>query len=164
MTLPGNVSTSTVASSTAMAHRVPDGVLEFWQADDRGIYHHPADPRWTRPTVSSGSGGWARMHDGRFSFTSMLPGRVPGDGDQHQAPHICVAVFARGLLNHLFTRMYFADEPSNATDPTLLRVPVHRRPTLIAHAVPPDGTDIARTYRFDIVLQGRDETVFFAVA
>jgi len=143
---------------------VPDGVLELWQADDRGIYHHPADPRWTRPTGFVGFGRVGTDHDGRFSFTSVLPGRVPGDGDQHQAPHISIAVFARGLLNHLFTRMYFPDEPSNATDPTLLCVPVHRRPTLIAHAVPPDGTDIARTYRFDIVLQGRDETVFFAVA
>jgi protocatechuate 3,4-dioxygenase alpha subunit len=144
---------------------VPDAVLELWQADDRGVYHHPIDPRWTRPTAFSGFGRVGTDEDGHFAFTSIVPGRVPGHGDELQAPHISVAVFARGLLNHLFTRMYFPDEPSNDTDPTLRCVPPHRRPTLIARAVSP--TDVAggpSAYRFDIVLQGRDETVFFAIA
>ena len=61
--------------------------------------------------------------------------------------------------------MYFPDEPSNDTDRTLLCVPMHRRPTLIAYAASPvDRADGARVFRFDIVLQGRDETVFFAIA
>jgi protocatechuate 3,4-dioxygenase, alpha subunit len=144
---------------------VPDAVLELWQADDHGVYHHHADSRWTRPTSFSGFGRVGTDEDGRFAFTSVLPGRVPGHGDELQAPHISIAVFARGLLNHLFTRMYFPDEPSNDGDPALLRVPAHRRPTLIARAMPPaDGADGARVFRFDIVLQGSGETVFFAIA
>ena len=144
---------------------VPDAVLELWQADDHGVYHHPADPRWTRPTSFSGFGRVGTDEDGRFAFTSVLPGRVPGHGDELQAPHISITVFARGLLNHLFTRMYFPDEPSNDTDQTLLCVPAHRRPTLIARAASPvDSTVGVRVFEFDIVLQGRDETVFFAIA
>ena len=144
---------------------VPDAVLELWQADEHGVYHHPADSRWTQPTSFSGFGRVGTDGDGHFAFTSVLPGRVPGHGGELQAPHISIAIFARGLLNHLFTRMYFPDEPSNAGDPTLLCVPAHRRPTLIARAMSPaDGADGARVCRFDIVLQGSGETVFFAIA
>ena len=77
-----------------------------------------------------------------------------------QAPHICVTVFSRGLLNHLVTRLYFADEPANATDPILLRVPEQRRATLLA-ARQQEGKSIV--YRLDIVMQGEGETVFFNV-
>lgn len=149
---------------------VPDAVLELWQADESGVYHHPADPRWTRPddvSELSGFSGFGRVgtdRDGRYSFRSVLPGRVPCGGDHDQAPHISIAVFARGLLNHLFTRMYFPDEPSNETDPMLRGVTANRRHTLIARAETPASTDGPREYRFDIVLQGRDETVFFAIA
>ena len=144
---------------------VPDAVLELWQADDHGVYHHPADPRWTRPTSFSGFGRVGTDEDGRFAFTSVVPGRVPGPGDELQAPHISIAVFARGLLNHLFTRMYFTDEPSNDADRTLLSVPADRRPTLIARETSPaDGSVGARMFQFDIVLQNSDETVFFAIA
>ena len=144
---------------------IPDAILELWQADDRGVYHHPADPRWARPTSFSGFGRVGTDEDGCFEFTSVVPGRVPGQGGELQAPHISIAVFARGLLNHLFTRMYFPDEPGNDTDPTLRCVPAHRRATLIARATSPsDGTVGARVFRFDIVLQGTDETVFFAIA
>jgi hypothetical protein len=72
--------------------------------------------------------------------------------------HICIAVFARGLLNHLFTRLYFAGDPANAGDPVLLHVPAERRTTLLAHASAAD----TRVYRFDIVLQGIGETAFFS--
>ncbi len=75
-----------------------------------------------------------------------------------QAPHICVTVFARGLLNHLVTRLYFADEPSNANDPVLQCVPDDRRTTLLARRELV-GTTV--TYHFDIILQGVSETVFF---
>ena len=77
---------------------------------------------------------------------------------QQQAPHICVAVFARGLLNHVFTRLYFADEGANADDPVLLCVPLERRTTLLAQPSERDGLAV---YCFDIVLQGDGETVFF---
>ena len=142
---------------------VPDAVLELWQADDRGVYHHPADARWSGRSDFSGFGRVGTDGDGLFEFTSVLPGRVPCDGGHH-APHISIAIFARGLLNHLFTRMYFPDEPSNGTDATLLRVPSERRQTLIARAMPRTDERAARAYRFDIVLQGRDETAFFAIA
>src|SRR5436190_956942 len=79
------------------------------------------------------------------------PGRVPFDGHRMQAPHICVAVFARGLLNHVYTRLYFADDPATADDPLLALVPAERRTTLLA--VREQDADPA-VYRFDIVLQG----------
>ena len=77
-----------------------------------------------------------------------------------QAPHICVAVFARGLLNHLFTRLYFADEPANAGRPGAARVPAERRATLLARR---GRARRVLVYRFDIVLQGAGETVFFNI-
>lgn len=142
---------------------VPDAMLELWQADASGVYHHSADARWTGTSKFSGFGRVGTDAGGRFYFTSVLPGRVPGDANLQHAPHISIAVFARGLLNHLFTRMYFPDDPSNDTDPTLLRVPPLRRSTLIARATSPADASGRRAYRFDIVLQGRDETVFFAL-
>jgi protocatechuate 3,4-dioxygenase alpha subunit len=143
---------------------VPDAVLELWQADERGIYHHPVDPRWTERASFRGFGRVGTDDDGHFSFSSVLPGRVPSDGDSYHAPHISIAVFARGLLNHLYTRLYFPDEPSNETDPVLQCVPAHRRSTLIAHASSVADAAPEREYRFDIVLQGRAETVFLAIA
>ena len=97
--------------------------------------------------------------DGGFRFTTIRPGPVPGRGNALQAPHIDVAVFARGLLKQLYTRIYFADEPANAGDPVLLSIddPAVRQ-TLIATRR--DGrrpTD----YRFDVILQGERETAFF---
>ena len=82
---------------------------------------------------------------------------MPGPGGRTQAPHINVGVFARGILKRLFTRIYFAGEPANATDPILALVPAERRATLIA-----DAPGSRRPSRFlDIRLQGEDETVFF---
>jgi protocatechuate 3,4-dioxygenase alpha subunit len=118
---------------------VPDAVLEVWHA-----------------------AGFARLgtdESGRFSLTTVRPERVQYDRATMQAPHLSVAVFARGLMNHLFTRIYFEDEPSNATDPILRHVSDARRATLVARAAPREG--LTRRYRFDIVLQGEGETVFF---
>lgn len=90
-----------------------------------------------------------------------MPGRVPGPGDSMQAPHIAVTVFARGLLKHLVTRIYFSDCAGHAEDALLNAVPAERRATLIAQPVP---SGQAGSYQFDIVLQegpsGRPETVF----
>ena len=118
---------------------VPDAVIEVWH--------------------SAGFGRLGTDEDGRFSFTTVRPERVPYDRSAMQAPHLSVAVFARGLMNHLFTRIYFEDEPSNATDPILRHVPEARRATLLARAEPGEG--LTRSYRFDIRLQGEGETVFF---
>jgi protocatechuate 3,4-dioxygenase alpha subunit len=138
---------------------VPDAMVEIWQANHHGRYHHPADQRAAPlDPAFSGFGRCGTDAAGFYWFETIKPGRVPFDGNRLQAPHICVAVFARGLLNHLLTRVYFADEPANAEDPVLERVPAERQVTLLARRESADG---AVVYRFDIVLQGADETVFF---
>jgi protocatechuate 3,4-dioxygenase alpha subunit len=118
---------------------VPDAVIEVWQA-----------------------AGFARIAtdaDGTFSFSTLRPKRVEFDRDTLQAPHLSIAVFARGLMNHLLTRIYFEDEPSTDSDPILRFVPEPRRTTLIAKRAPNDS--LTPLYRFDIALQGAGETVFF---
>jgi protocatechuate 3,4-dioxygenase alpha subunit len=134
---------------------VPDAMIEIWQADAGGIYNHPADPSHAQADPHFPGFGRSDTRDGgRFSFTTVKPGRV---GDQ--APHVNVHVFARGMLIHAHTRLYFSDESSNASDPVLAHVPAERRHTLIAQLQPGSGWP---TYCGSIVLQGADETVFFA--
>jgi protocatechuate 3,4-dioxygenase, alpha subunit len=98
--------------------------------------------------------------DGAFWFETIKPGAVPFAREEAslQAPHICVMILARGLLNHLATRLYFADEPATARDPILHLVPTERRATLIAQ---PTAVESRILYRWDIILQGAGETVFF---
>lgn len=137
---------------------VEDAMVELWQADAQGRYAHPADPRGTGAEFR----GFGRVGTGtderrRFAFRTIKPGSVDG----RQAPHIGVILFMRGLLVHLYTRIYFDDEAvANAVDPVLAAVPQDRRHTLIARrAATADGT----VYRFDIRMQGPDETVFLDV-
>jgi protocatechuate 3,4-dioxygenase alpha subunit len=135
---------------------VPDALVEVWQADSEGLYQHPADTRVVR--LDPAFTGFARSgtdEAGRFWFETIRPGAVPFDGQRMQAPHISLVVFARGLLAHLYTRLYFAGDPANAGDPILRLVPADRRGTLLAQR------DERGIYRFDIVLQGEGETVFF---
>jgi protocatechuate 3,4-dioxygenase, alpha subunit len=135
---------------------VPDAMIEIWQADAEGRYAHPADKRGS----NVGFKGFGRMGTGtdpeaRFIFTTIKPGSV----DSKQAPHINVIVFARGMLSHAYTRIYFSDEAdANAKDAALLSVPEDRRQTLIAER---ETGPLGTTYRFDIRLQGDGETVFF---
>jgi protocatechuate 3,4-dioxygenase alpha subunit len=138
---------------------VPDALVEIWQANAHGRYNHPADqgPAALDPSFT-GFGRSGTAEDGSYWFETVKPGPVPFDGEKLQAPHICVTVFARGLLNHLVTRLYFEDEPTNARDPLLQCVPNDRRVTLLARREPDDTMVV---YRFDIVLQGADETAFF---
>jgi protocatechuate 3,4-dioxygenase alpha subunit len=135
---------------------VPDALIETWQADPRGRFDHPDDPRG----AVSGFRGFGRCptdDTGRYAIRTLKPGPVPGPGGAPQAPHIDVSVLARGLLHRVVTRIYFADErDANAADPVLNTVPADRRGTLLAA---PD----AEGYRFDIRLQGEQETVFFDV-
>lgn len=139
---------------------VPDAMVEIWQADAQGIYDHPADPRHDRADKHfRGFGRADTVDDGQFSFKTVKPGRVPWDNQQDQAPHINVRVFARGMLTHALTRLYFSDESSNQTDPVLNMIAdAERRRTLIA--VLQESEDLP-AYCFDIVLQGDSETVFF---
>ena len=140
---------------------VIDAILEVWQANQHGRYVHPLDQRELPSEPGfSGYGRIATDNDGKYCFTTVKPGAVPFDDDRMQAPHIAIAVLGRGLLNHLYTRIYFDDEPANADDPVLLRVPSDRRSTLIA-ARQSAGAARDIVYRFDVVLQGAGETVFF---
>jgi protocatechuate 3,4-dioxygenase alpha subunit len=86
---------------------------------------------------------------------------VPGSGNAVQAPHVNVTIFARGMLTHAYTRLYFADERSNANDPVLNSIKNKaRRGTLLAARQDKNGKAV---YRFDIRLQGENETVLFDV-
>ena len=138
---------------------IPDHLIEFWQPDHEGRF---ADLHGHgEPSTLEGFRGFGRYGvedgDGTYSMLTVKPGRVPGPDGRLQAPHIDVTLLARGMLNRVVTRIYFADEPqANAADPVLATVPAPRRNTLLAQ--PTDGG-----YRFDIHLQGPGETVFFDI-
>jgi protocatechuate 3,4-dioxygenase alpha subunit len=135
---------------------VNDGLIEIWQANAEGKYAHPEDTQ--KKPIEKGWRGFGRIPtdaNGGFRFTTIKPGRVPGPGATLQAPHLVVAVFMRGMLKHLATRIYFPDEAAaNAEDPILKLVPAARRATLIPQK---NG----KALEWDIVLQGKNETVFF---
>ena len=140
---------------------VPDAVLELWQANRHGRFNHPRDRRDVPLDPSfTGFGRVATDAEGGFCITTIKPGVVPFDDHRVQAPHIAVTVLGRGLLNHLYTRIYFDDESRNASDPVLERVPTERRATLVAKR-DLNVSDSALIYQFDVVLQGNGETVFF---
>jgi protocatechuate 3,4-dioxygenase alpha subunit len=138
---------------------VPDGMVETWQANAAGRYRDQADDR-AEPPLEDGFLGFGRSgteDDGRFEIVTVKPGRVPWPEGGLQAPHIEVVVFARGLLKHAVTRLYFPDEAdANAGDPVLARLRPEQRDTVVA--VAEDGG-----LRFDIRLQGPAHTTFFAV-
>lgn len=140
---------------------IPDAVIELWQADSEGRYAHPADDREgdSAGGAFSGFGRTGTDGEGRFSFRTVKPGAVPGRGNALQAPHLNLVVLMRGLLSHVFTRVYFSDESeANDTDPVLNAVEPERRGTLIASRGESHG---ATVYRLTIRMQGDDETVFF---
>jgi len=136
-----------------------DAMLEIWQADGEGLYNSPSE---LRGTADPNFAGWGRqptdMETGTFRFETVKPGRVPLADGRLQAPHVNFWIVARGINLGLNTRMYFADEEAaNAEDPILQRVEHKVRvPTLLAAR---DGD----AYRFDIRLQGDDETIFFDI-
>ena len=134
---------------------VPDAMLEFWSASAAG----------GRVRVEADSRGFpagfcrtATDANGAYSARVTRPGPVPAAHGRTQAPHFLVLVFARGLLRHLITRVYFEAAPANNEDPVLLQVPAERRHTLIAGV---DQRD-ANIFHWNVVLQGNDETAFFA--
>ena len=143
---------------------VPDALIELWQANAAGRYDHPDDAQSDKPLDPNfrGFGRVATDAEGRFRTTTIRPGAVAGRGNTLQAPHINLAIFARGLLRHLYTRLYFADERANASDPLLSSIEDERvRRTLLAQPAGSGGAIL--TYRFDIVLQGDNETAFLDV-
>jgi protocatechuate 3,4-dioxygenase, alpha subunit len=137
---------------------VQDAMVEIWQANRAGRYAHPEDRREVVP-LEEGFTGFGRCPtdaEGRFEFLTVKPGVVPGPDGRPQAPHIDVAIFARGLLRQLVTRIYFPDEEeANAADPVLSSIEdPNLRSTLIARQL--DGA-----FEFDIHLRGDRETAFF---
>ena len=138
---------------------VPDCMLEIWQADAQGRFSDPQDKRALPNSSFRGFGRCGTDGNGGYSFDTIMPGTMPDPDGKPQAPHILVAVFARGMLLHLFTRIYFDGEAANGSDPVLALVPADRRATLIATRKPGAGA----VYVLDIHLQGDKETVFFEV-
>ena len=137
---------------------VPDCMLEVWQADAQGRFADPQDKRALPNTKFRGFGRAGTDANGAYVFDTIKPGVVPDPEGKPQAPHLLLAVFARGMLRHLYTRIYFGDEKANASDPVLSLVPADRRATLIAER---EGG--GNVYKLDLRLQGGDETVFFDV-
>jgi protocatechuate 3,4-dioxygenase, alpha subunit len=155
---PGAITITGTISDGAGAP-IPDHLLEIWQPDPDGRF---ADAHgYGGASTMEGFRGFARygveVGDGVYEIVTVKPGRVQEPGGRLQAPHIAVTLMARGMLQRVVTRIYFADEPdANAEDPILALVPPERRDTLLA--TPQDGG-----YRFDVRLQGPGETVFFDV-
>lgn len=136
---------------------VPDAMIEIWQANAAGRYRSARDTRADVPLDQHfvGFGRAATAEDGGYRFRTIRPGPVPGPAGAPQAAHLAIALFGRGLLKRLATRLYFAGDPALQDDPVLCLVPPARRHTLIAAGGP------AGTWRLDLRLGGADETVFF---
>jgi protocatechuate 3,4-dioxygenase alpha subunit len=126
---------------------IPDGLVETWQAGPDGSF-------------GGDFGGFGRSgtdEEGRWAIRTLKPGAVPGPDGTPQAPHVNLTIFMRGLLHHVYTRLYFGDEAqANAADPVLSGLDEAARATLVA-APSDDG------YALDIHMQGPHETTFFAV-
>lgn len=142
-----------------------DALLEIWQANCHGRYQHPLD-RQKKGEIDPGFRGWGRagtdFETGLYRFETIKPGPVSGRNGQEMAPHINFWIVARGINIGLNTRMYFADEAeANEKDPVLnLIEQTGRRKTLVATR---DDSGPMPVYRFDIVLQGENETVFLDI-
>jgi protocatechuate 3,4-dioxygenase alpha subunit len=137
---------------------VTDALIEIWQADASGLYPSAQE---TRGSADPNFGGWGRCaadpQTGEFRFDTIKPGSLPDANGNRAAPHITFWIVARGINVGLHTRLYFDDEAqANALDPILSQIgQADRIATLIAKSVS------AGNYRFDIRLQGEDETIFF---
>ena len=142
-----------------------DALIEIWQANAEGKYAHPAD-RQPGKSIDPTFRGWGRacsdFTTGVYAFDTIKPGSVQGRGGRPMAPHITFWLVARGINIGLTTRMYFSDEEAaNAKDSVLQMIEWEvRRKTLIAKREKTRGGSV---YRFDIHLQGPDETVFFDI-
>jgi protocatechuate 3,4-dioxygenase alpha subunit len=145
---------------------VRDVLVELWQANASGKYNHPADSqdKPLDPTFR----GWGRacsdFKTGVWTFDTIKPGPVEGRGGRPMAPHLSLWIVARGINIGLNTRMYFSDEKdANAKDPVLNLIEWEvRRQTLIGERGSALRDGIA-VYKFDIHLQGPQETVFFDI-
>lgn len=132
---------------------VDDALVEIWQADAQGRFRHPADPSYALADPHFRGFGRSDTAGGGFWFRTIKPGPVPPS----PVPSIAVRVFARGMLVHAVSRIYFSDH-DNTQDPLFASLDPVRRQTLVAERqVTPAGV----VYRWDIRLQGEGETIFF---
>ena len=139
---------------------VTDALVETWQADPDGRFAHPDDPRGAARPGFRGFGRCPTGPDGSYLIVTLKPGALPSPDGGTEAPHLDVSVFARGLLDRVVTRVYFPDEAqANAADPVLASI---AEPARVATLIARPDPDPARL-RFDIHLQGDQETVFFDV-
>ena len=115
---------------------VPDCMLEIWQADAQGRFSDPQDKRALPNSSFKGFGRVGTDAKGGYAFDTIKPGTVPDPDGKPQAPHIVLAIYARGMLLHIYSRIYFDGEAANAADPVLALVPADRRATLIATRQP----------------------------
>lgn len=137
---------------------IPDALVEIWQADGAGRFN---DRPGIYETPGAGSvrgfGRCATDGEGAYAFSTVRPGAVPLTDGTTQSPHIVLSVYARGMLRNVLTRVYFPEEvAANASDPLLNSVDADRRDTLVASRE-------QGGYRFDVHLQGDEETVFLDV-
>ncbi|MGD7002033.1 protocatechuate 3,4-dioxygenase subunit alpha [Corynebacterium halotolerans] len=147
----------TVSVTDGDDHPIADAMIEIWQANEEGVFNSPLDPRTGEQATAEGFRGLGRGmvdENGAVTFTTL----VPAAHDDEEAPHLKLGVFARGMLERLYTRLYFP-ENDNSTDPVLNAVPESRRHLLIA-----EKTD--NGYRLDIRVQHENadrETPFFGL-
>jgi len=140
---------------------IEDAVIELWQADHHGQY---------AKSRTSDFRGWGRSaidpESGRYRFRTIKPGAVPHRGSAFMAPHLAFWIIARGINLGLHTRMYFPeDAQAHLSDPVINTIePKCRRSTLIASSTDEATLDsVDKSYVFNIVIQGHDETVFFDI-
>lgn len=129
-------------------------VMEFWQANAKGIYRNPATAG--HPDIDPWFDGYGRLRSasGAYSFRTILPG-----ASESRAPNITITIFSDGI-NRVVTQVFFPDQDANSTDPVLLSLDEDDRTRLIARH---DGrtVDGAEVYLFDVVMAGENETPFF---
>ena len=139
---------------------LPDAMLELWQPDSSGIFAHPADPLHAQADPDfRGFGRAGTDGEGVYRFETVKPGSIGRPPDADSAPHANLNVFARGMLIHVMTRVYFEGEPGNGNDPLLRSLPEEKRGRLLARLE--SGSGSPKVYRFDVRLQGEGETPFF---
>ncbi len=128
---------------------IPDALVEIWQADPAGRVLQRTGSMRRDGATFTGFGRSSTDRTGRFAFTTLRPGPIDGG-----LPFFAVTVFARGLLNRLFTRAYL---PLEGAAPDAVLVAAGDRATTLLCVT---DDELPGALRFDIRLQGGDETVF----
>jgi protocatechuate 3,4-dioxygenase alpha subunit len=142
---------------------IRNAIVEIWQPDAAGIFHHPLDPR--AKDADPGFFGWGRARtdaEGRYSFRTVLPGSYASDNGAARCPHINLMLLAIGLTRRLVTTVFFANQARPASDPVLDCVAdPARRARMFAILDKASNAEGLPVYRFDIVTRGEAETPFF---